>query len=260
MRLRYYQVAAFASKPFTGNPAGVVLLDRWLPARRMQAIAAENNLAETAFVLVRPGEPHGLRWFTPAVEVDLCGHATLAAAHVVMTQVEPGAKSVRFTTHSGLLAVVREGSRLTLDFPATPGRKVDPPPALIRGLGRVPKAVLRARDYLCVFPREEDVAGLKPDLQALAEVDSFGVIVSAPGRSVDFVSRFFAPGAGVPEDPVTGSSHCLLIPFWAGVLGKGKLTAAQLSPRGGRLYCRLEGERVRISGTLRDYLAGEILA
>lgn len=258
MRLRYFHLDAFGWKPFTGNPAGVVPLEKWLPTSRLQAIAAENNLSETAF-LVRTGETSfAIRWFTPAVEVDLCGHATLAAAQVVRTHLVPGATRLEFSSKSGPLLVTARGSKLVLNFPAWPGKRVDPPAALIRGLGKVPRVVYKARDYLAIFGREEDVRALKPDFPALAEVESLGVIISAHGRECDFVSRFFAPRAGILEDPVTGSAHCMLTPYWATALGKEKLTARQLSARGGRLTCQLAGDRVLIGGQVRAYLEGTI--
>ncbi len=262
MRIPFFHVDAFASEAFKGNPAGVCLLREWPPDPVMQAIAAENNLPETAFVL-RGGGRFGLRWFTPTVEVDLCGHATLAAAHVLFAHAgrPPGASIARieFQSKSGLLAVEREGEQLVLDFPSRPPLPCAAPEALIRGLGRAPLEVLGSRDYLCVYGRAEDVATLRPDLSLLAGLDRFGVIVTAPGSgAVDFVSRFFAPGDGIPEDPVTGSAHCTLIPYWAKRLGKSKLAARQISARGGELSCELAGDRVRIGGRAVTYLRGEI--
>jgi predicted PhzF superfamily epimerase YddE/YHI9 len=258
MVLRYFHVSAFGWKPFTGNPAGVIPLEKWLPARVMQAIAAQNNLAETAFLVPRKPGVHALRWFTPKVEVDLCGHATLAAAHVLRKHFEKGTEHLTFLTRGGILHVFAKGSRLYLDFPAMEVRKVDPPPALIRGLGVVPRAVFKGRDYLAVYGRPEDVARLKPDMDALASVESLGVIVTAPGKGVDFVSRFFAPQAGIPEDPATGSAHAMLTPFWSQTLGKKVLRAEQLSSRGGRFWCRALGDRVHIGGHVHDYLEGSV--
>jgi PhzF family phenazine biosynthesis protein len=240
----------------------VCLLREWLPDAVMQSIAAENNLPETAFVL-RGRERIELRWFTPTVEVDLCGHATLAAAHVLFAHVgtPKGAPVVRieFLSKSGPLAVERDGELLVLDFPSRPPAACKAPEALVRGLGSAPVEVLGSRDYLCVYEREEDVASLRPDMTLLAGLDRFGVIVTAPGSgAVDFVSRFFAPGDGIPEDPVTGSAHCTLIPYWSGRLGKSHLSARQISARGGELSCSLVGDRVRIGGRAVTYLSGEI--
>jgi predicted PhzF superfamily epimerase YddE/YHI9 len=268
MRIPFFHVDAFASEVFKGNPAGVCLLREWLPDAVMQAVAAENNLPETAFVL-RGKDRIELRWFTPTVEVDLCGHATLAAAHVLFAHMgglaHAGGPSaapiarIEFHSKSGLLAVERDGELLVLDFPSRPPLTCAAPEALIRGLGRAALEVLGSRDYLCVYEREEDVASLRPDMPLLAGLDRFGVIVTAPGSgAVDFVSRFFAPGDGIPEDPVTGSSHCTLIPYWATRLGRAKLSARQISARGGELACELAGDRVRIGGRAVTYLRGEI--
>jgi predicted PhzF superfamily epimerase YddE/YHI9 len=259
MRLPLYQVDAFTDRLFAGNPAAVCPLPAWLPEATMQAIAAENNLAETAF-FVREGSDYALRWFTPSVEVDLCGHATLAAGHVIMDLIEPARESVTFRTlKAGMLAVRRCGDWLAMDFPSRPAVPAEPPPGLVAALGGKPRAVLRARDHLVVYDRAAEIAALKPDLAALARVDCWAAIVTAPGEDgVDFVSRFFAPAQGVPEDPVTGSAHCTLIPYWAERLGKTKLDARQLSPRGGVLRCALRGERVSIAGQAVLYLRGEI--
>ena len=257
MKLPIYQIDAFTDRLFGGNPAAVVLLDHWLPDPVLAAIAAENNLAETAFV-IPGGDEIPLRWFTPAVEIDLCGHATLAAAHVLFRHVTPAADRLRFTTRSGVLTVTRTAKRLTLDFPARPGVATEITQVLTDALGARPCAVLQARDLLAVFEREEDVRSLQPDFARIAALEAFAVIVSAPGTTVDFVSRFFAPRAGIPEDPVTGSAHCTLVPYWAARLGKTELTAKQLSPRGGDLHCRLAGDRVLISGQTVEYLRGEI--
>jgi predicted PhzF superfamily epimerase YddE/YHI9 len=258
MKLPYYEVSAFTTNPFGGNPAGVCPLDAWLPAPVLQGIAANNNLAETAFT-VPQGNDFELRWFTPAVEMDLCGHATLAAAAVLFNERGLRGNEVRFHSRSGLLTVAREKDWLTLDFPvrpAAPGAIL--PPALIRGLGTTPKEVFKARDYLVVFDDEAEVRALKPDFAVLKTLDCLGIIATAPGNDCDFVSRFFAPGAGVDEDPVTGSAHCTLIPYWAQRLGKSKLFARQVSARGGELFCELAGERVRIGGKAVLYLRGEI--
>ncbi|MBL8470287.1 MAG: PhzF family phenazine biosynthesis protein [Rhodocyclaceae bacterium] len=252
-----FQVDAFTDRVFGGNPAAVVLLDGWLPDPVLASIAAENNLAETAFLI--PGSDEiPLRWFTPAVEVDLCGHATLAAAYVLFRHYQSAAKDITFSTMSGKLLVKRNGDRLTLDFPVRAGVPIAIPDDLVSALGARPKEVFRARDLLAVFDCEADVRSLQPDFARLAALDTFAVIVSAPGKDVDFVSRFFAPAAGVAEDPVTGSAHCTLAPYWAARLGKSNLTARQLSARGGELACQLAGKRVLISGRAVEYLRGEI--
>lgn len=257
MKLPYYEVSAFTTNPFGGNPAGVCPLEAWLPDAVLQGIAANNNLAETAFTV-----PHGhdfeLRWFTPTVEMDLCGHATLAAASVLFNERGLRGAAVRFHSRSGVLAVVRAGDLLTLDFPSRPPAPSAPLEALIHGLGAPPKEVFKARDYLAVFSNETEVRALQPDFAMLKTLDCLGIIATAPGDDCDFVSRFFAPGAGVDEDPVTGSAHCTLIPFWAGRLGKTKLFARQISQRGGGLFCELVGERVHIGGRATLYLRGEI--
>jgi predicted PhzF superfamily epimerase YddE/YHI9 len=259
MRIPLYQIDAFAERPLTGNPAAVCPLDAWLPDDVMQAIAAENNLAETAF-FVPEGKGWRLRWFTPTTEVDLCGHATLAAAHVIFTVLAPELQRVAFRTEkAGDLAVTRDGELLALDFPARPPAPCAEPAGLGRALGRRPTALLAARDYLAVYDEPEQVAALAPDFTALAALDRFAVIVTAPGRGeVDFVSRFFAPAQGVDEDPATGSAHCSLIPYWAGRLEKTRLAARQLSRRGGSFACELRGDRVAIAGRTVPYLTGTI--
>jgi predicted PhzF superfamily epimerase YddE/YHI9 len=257
-KLSYFQVDAFTGELFRGNPAGVCLLNKeWLPDELMQRIACENNLSETAFVL--PQEKYfELRWFTPAVEVDLCGHATLASAFVLFRQCGLTGGRVEFHSKSGPLIVTQKTAYLELDFPSRPGLATPPPPELIDGLGRVPKEILKARDWMAVFEVSEEVLAVKPKFELLAQVPGGKVIVTAPGKDVDFVSRFFAPGAGIDEDPVTGSAHCTLIPYWAARLGKKKLHGRQLSKRGGDLYCELRGDRVGIGGHAVLYSAGEI--
>lgn len=257
MKLPYYEVSAFTTNPFGGNPAGVCPLEAWLPDSVMLGIAANNNLAETAFMVPR-GNDFELRWFTPTVEMDLCGHATLAAASVLFNERGLRGDVVRFHSRSGVLSVARSGDLLTLDFPSRPPVLSGVPEALIRGLGATPKEVFKARDYLAVFSDAVEVRALQPDFAALKALDCLGIIVTAPGGDCDFVSRFFAPGAGVDEDPVTGSAHCTLIPFWAQRLGKTKLSARQVSARGGELFGELVGERVRIGGKAVHYLRGEI--
>src|ERR1700719_4183630 len=247
MRLPIYQVDAFTDKLFGGNPAAICPLETWLPDATMQAVAAENNLAETAF-FVRDGGDYALRWFTPTVEVDLCGHATLASGHVVLRFLEPQRDSVGFhTAKAGKLVVSRRADALVMDFPARPAVPCEAPAGLLEALGGAPREVLRARDHLVVYQTAAEIAALKPDLAALARVDCWAAIVTAPGENgVDFVSRFFAPAQGVPEDPVTGSAHTTLVPYGAKQLGKTTLKARQLSRRGGLLHCALNGERVDI--------------
>ena len=257
MKLPIYQVDAFASRLFGGNPAAVVILERWLEDDVLQAIAAENNLAETAFVVPRDGMAL-LRWFTPTIEVDLCGHATLAAGHVLFSHHYPSRTKLDFSTRSGVLSVGREGDRLSLDLPARPGTPIEVTDRLVSALGARPREAYVARDVLAVFDAESAVQALRPDFSLIAALDAFAVIVSAPGNVVDFVSRFFAPRAGIPEDPVTGSAHCTLVPYWAARLGKTRLTAKQLSARVGELDCELRGDRVVLTGRAVEYLRGEI--
>lgn len=253
----YYHVDAFTQHLFAGNPAGVGLLDQWLPDPLLQAIAAEHNLAETAF-LVADGPDFALRWFTPTQEVDLCGHATLASAHVLFELRAHTQPSIQFKTKSGVLTVTRDGERLVLDFPSRPPQPCATPAALLSGLRRPPLEVLRARDYFAVYASEKEIAELQPDFAALTVLDSLGLIVTAPGNECDFVSRFFAPGAGIPEDPVTGSAHCTLIPYWSARLGKKNLQARQISARGGKLWCQWENDRVKIGGYAVTYSCGTI--
>lgn len=257
MKLPIYQIDAFAERPFEGNPAAVCPLDDWLPDDVLQSIAGENNLAETAFYVGRDGS-YELRWFTPLKEVDLCGHATLAAAHVLFTSGGLTATRVTFQTRSGALHVFREGELLTLDFPAWPPVRCEVPPALPAALGAMPAECHRAMDYLAVFESEDAIRNLAPDFRRLQLLDLRGVIVTAAGSTSDFVSRFFAPNVGIDEDPATGSAHCTLAPYWANRLGRPVLTARQLSKRTGQLRCRVEGGRVFISGRTVPYLEGTI--
>ena len=242
---------------FEGNPAAVCPLEAWLPDGLMQAIAMENNLSETAFFVPEDGG-YRLRWFTPLAEVDLCGHATLASAHVILNALGAKANRVAFETRSGRLTVIRDGDMLAMDFPAQPPRPVEAPAALLEGLGARPTEVLAAGDYVAVFEDEETVRALIPDLGRLGELDLRGVSVTAKGTDCDFVSRFFAPKLGVPEDPVTGSAHCALAPYWADRFGKDELTARQLSKRGGDVRCRLAGDRVILSGGAVTFMEGWI--
>lgn len=261
MKLPIFQLDAFTCRRFGGNPAAVVVLSEWLPDKTLAAIAAENNLAETAFV-IPAGDVMPLRWFTPTTEIDLCGHATLATAHVLLQTYFPALERVRFSTRSGELTVSRvslpAAEGLRLDFPARPGQSVPLDNEMAAALGIPPQAACKARDLMLVFGSEAEVRALRPDFRRIAALDAMAVIATAPGEQVDFVSRFFAPAVGIDEDPVTGSAHCTLIPYWAERLGKTVLTARQVSSRGGDLWCELQGERVWIAGNVVEYLRGEI--
>jgi PhzF family phenazine biosynthesis protein len=252
-----YQVDAFASRVFTGNPAAVCPLQSWLPDAQLQAIAAENNLSETAF-FIPDGDAYQLRWFTPAVEVELCGHATLASAHVLFQELGVTSPQICFRTKSGDLTVQRQGDRLAMDFPSRPPDTCSVHPDLARALGRQPEKVLAARDYLAIFSSEDELRALQPNMELLATLDRSAVIATAPGKTYDLVSRFFAPAKGVAEDPVTGTAHCTLIPYWATRLGKRHLHAYQASARGGELWCEDCGPRVRIAGHAVLFLRGVI--
>jgi PhzF family phenazine biosynthesis protein len=287
---RIVQIDAFTDRAFGGNPAAVVPLDAWLPDPTLQSIAAENNLAETAFVMPwaesageaepspaqtetgpgvviegtapGPGEPaYHLRWFTPVAEVDLCGHATLATASLLFDEDDRDAGVVHFLTRSGWLSVRRSGSLLQLDLPARPAKRVpveEQPADLAAALGATPIAVWGARDLMVVFDTEAELRALRPDLTAIARWDWFAVVATAPGDDCDFVSRFFAPAQGVPEDPVTGSSHSTLVPYWGDRLNLRSLHARQASSRGGELWCTRSGDRVLISGHAVRFLDGTI--
>jgi PhzF family phenazine biosynthesis protein len=259
MRTPIFQVDAFTTLRFTGNPAAVMPMDSFLADTVMQAIAAENNLAETAF-LVPESDDYRLRWFTPKVEVPLCGHATLASAAVVMERLEPGRNSVIFHSASGPLTVKRAAAGYVMDFPARPSDKVSAPPGLAEALGVVPTEVfVNTFNYMAVLEGAQVLRGLAPDMTALASMDRPGVIVTAPGNGIyDFISRYFAPAKGIPEDPVTGAAHCMLTPYWAKRLGKTEFRAYQASPRGGEITCRLVGKRVELEGSCVFYLEGEV--
>jgi PhzF family phenazine biosynthesis protein len=266
MQIPLWQVDAFAARPFSGNPAAVCPLEQWLADDLMQAVAGENNLSETAFFVRRADGDFDLRWFTPQTEVDLCGHATLAAAWVLLREIEPARARVVFHTRSGPLTVTRAttaGDELAMDLPARPPRPIETPAALVRALGVAPVATLQARDLVAVYARAEEVRALRPDLAAIEALEGvFAVCVTAPGTGddadVDFVSRFFAPAKGVPEDPVTGSAHATLVPYWAARLGKKTLRARQTSARTGELGCALEGERVILTGRAVVVLRGTL--
>lgn len=257
MDLPYYQIDSFSSRLFAGNPAGVCLLEEWLPDATLQSIATENNQPETAFVIARQ-DHFDLRWFTPAVEVDLCGHATLAAAHVLFRHRGFTGDEIRFHTRSGILRVLRRGDALSLELPSLPAVPCDAPAALVKGLGKVPLLTAKAQDFLAIFATEAEVRNLQPDFAELKRLDTRGVIVTAPGDECDFVSRFFAPAVGVNEDPVTGSAHCTLVPYWAEQIGRTELAALQVSARGGELTCFLRGDRVTLAGRAKTYLSGTI--
>lgn len=260
MRLPLYQVDAFTDRLFGGNPAAICPLEAWLPEAAMQAIAAENNLSETAFIL-REGEDYAIRWFTPTAEVELCGHATLASAFVICTLIEPARTRVAFRTMKvGPLVVSRAGNEFAMDFPAWPPAPAAAPPGLAAALGGAPAATLLARErWLAVYEDGEAVAAMRPDFAAVKRLGGHGVVITGPGRDgVDFVSRYFAPAHGIDEDPVTGSTHCILTPYWAARLGKTRLRARQVSRRGGDLTCTVAGERVGIAGRATLYLQGTI--
>lgn len=258
MKIRQYQVDAFASRAFEGNPAAVCPLARWPDDDLLQAIAEENNLSETAF-FVPSDKGFRLRWFTPACEVDLCGHATLAAAHVLFAHLGHRGQGITFETRSGALSVKRKGDLLEMDFPACPPTPCARFELLARALGRQPLEVLRADDYMAVFDNEAAIRAIKPDFVLLGTLDLRGVIITAPGDSHDFVSRFFAPRLGIFEDPVTGSAHCTLTPYWAGRLGQRLLSARQVSKRGGSILCELNDDRVLLSGAAVTFMQAEIM-
>lgn len=258
-KLTLYQVDAFTDKLFHGNPAGVCILKSWPEEKVMQNIAAENNLPETAFI-VQKKDVVEIRWFTPTVEVDLCGHATLASAHVLFTYYSPGINLINFfSPRSGYLEVERNKEWLTLNFPKDIYTKIDVPEVLINAFQKTPVEAFRGKfDFLLIYAKQNDIEEMNPDLQMVATIGGRGVIVSAPGKEVDFVSRFFAPQSGINEDPVTGSAHTTLTPYWSKKTGKNKLTALQLSKRGGELVCEMAGLRVLISGKALTYMIGEI--
>ena len=256
MKIPLYQIDAFTNKVFSGNPAAVCPLENWLDDQTLQSISAENNLSETAF-FVKKDEHYEIRWFTPKTEVDLCGHATLASAFVIFNHINQTAQSVTFKTKkNGMLHVNREGALLAMNFPARKASPCPIPDQLIESLGERPEQVLLARDYLVVYDSEQIIQSLKPNMNLLMDLDALGVIITSVGERSDFVSRFFAPKVGVPEDPVTGSAHSTLIPFWSEKLGKKKLHAFQVSSRGGELFCEDLGQRVKIAGNAVQYLEG----
>lgn len=259
MKIPIYQVDAFSDQLFKGNPAAVCPLDNWLPDELMQNIAQENNLAETAFI-VRTENGYEIRWFTPTVEVDLCGHATLASAHVVFHELGHADEQVNFhSPRSGPLTVTKSNGQLVLDFPCDTIEQITLEPIHSAGLSKAPLAVYQGKtDLLLVYEMEADIRNLQPDFEALKIHPVRGIIVTAPGENVDFVSRFFGPACGVNEDPVTGSAHTTLTPYWSSILGKQTIKAMQLSQRTGSLTCTLKGDRVEIAGKSVLYLRGEI--
>jgi len=259
MKISIFQVDAFTEKLFGGNPAAVCILDEWPDDGLLQSIAAENNLAETAFI-VKNNNGYDIRWFTPLVEVYLCGHGTLASAHVIFNYSDCYEEELIFnSTRSGQLKVKKDGDLLTLDFPSDDIEMIDTPAGLARGLGIQPQETYRGKtDYMAVLSTQEEVMNLEPHFKLLAALPCRGIIVTAKGETVDFVSRFFAPQCGINEDPVTGSAHTTLAPYWARTLGKNKLTAMQVSTRVGHLQCKYLGERTEISGHAVTYMSGEI--
>ncbi len=257
MKIKFYQVDAFTSEMFGGNPAGVCPLDEWIPEASMQLIATENNLSETAF-FVDNGKHFEIRWFTPEVEINLCGHATLASGHVLFNHLGYPKNEIVFSSISGELKVSQKNGLLALDFPTNEFKKITALPEIIKGLGLKPIEVYLGSYCMAVVDNEANVRDLNVDFQQLLTIDANGIIVTAKGDEVDFVSRFFAPRMGINEDPVTGSAHTYLIPYWANKLGKNELSALQLSKRGGELYCKLIDKRVEIMGHAVTYMEGEI--
>lgn len=258
MNLTLFQVDAFAKEVFKGNPAAICPLDEWLDPGLMQKIALENNLSETAY-FVKKDDVYEIRWFTPGAEIDLCGHATLASAYVIFEILQAEERLIKFHSHlGGTLTVEKQDDVLLLDFPSRPPKACEIPEGLIEAVGKEPKEVLRSRDYFLVYETEQEILDIDPNFSELLKIPAHAVIVTAKGDSSDFVSRFFAPEVGLFEDPVTGSAHCNLIPYWAERLGKTELFARQVSARGGELFCQLKGDRVKIGGHAVLYLKGEI--
>jgi len=257
MRLSVFQIDAFAEKLFQGNPAAVVPLEEWLPDKLLQDIAQENNLSETAYFM-KQGDGYHIRWFTPTVEVDLCGHATLAAAHVIFEILGFQGNEIVFHSKSGELKVTKRNDLIELDFPVSTISKCETPIEIIQAFGKEPIEVWKSDDYIAVYENESDIVSLSPDFSILNKLECRGVVATAQGEKTDFVSRFFAPKCGINEDPVTGSAYCELTPYWAKQLGKNKLSATQLSQRGGKLQCELAGDRVLIAGKAITYLQGSI--
>ena len=257
MEISLYQIDAFASKLFEGNPAAVCPLDEWLPDEIMQSIAEENNLSETAFFVPHGNDFH-IRWFTPASEVDLCGHATLASAYVLFNILGYQKEAIQFNSKSGILVVTKDEDWLTLDFPKQPPVPCNTPNEIVAAFNVKPVECLKSEDLIAVFKNEIDIESANPDFEQLKKLDSRGVIITAKSMRYDFVARFFAPKYGIPEDPVTGSAYTQLAPYWASKLGSKKFSVKQMSPRGGELYCEIVGDRVLISGKATKYMEGKI--
>lgn len=251
-----YKVDAFTDKLFGGNPAAVCPLENWLADKVMQKLAAENNLSETAF-FVKENDVYHIRWFTPEYEIDLCGHATLGSAYIIFNHLNHTSDTIDFTCKSGLLQVKKKGDLIELNFPSRMPVDCDAPEALLAGINIKPSKILKSRDYFLVYDDEETIDQIVPDYTHLNKLDVVGVIVTAPGKEVDFVSRFFVPNSVIGEDPATGSAHCNLIPYWASELNKSQLTATQLSPRKAQFICEHKGERVLMAGNVVLYLKGE---
>jgi len=257
MKLPIYQIDAFTSNIFEGNPAAIVPLKEWITSKLMQEIAMENNLSETAFI-VKAGEDYEIRWFTPLCEVDLCGHATLASAYLVLYLLEPNKDEVTFSSKSGDLNIKKDDGLLAINLPIAQNKKTDISETLSEALGKMPLEVYESDDLMAIYGNESDIKNLDPDFIKLKEINTRGIIVTAPGEHVDFVSRFFAPAVGINEDPVTGSAHTKLVPFWSTKTGKKELNAKQLSKRTGKLICRNNNDYVQLLGNARIYLSGEI--
>ncbi|MCY8504879.1 PhzF family phenazine biosynthesis protein [Bacillus atrophaeus] len=256
--MKYYVVDAFAENLFEGNPAGVCIMKEWIPDELMQQIAAENNLSETAFA-VKEGENYRLRWFTPADEIDLCGHATLATAYVIANFYESNVEEIKFQTISGELVVVKKGELYEMDFPSRMPKEISLTEEMVEALGVKPVEVHLGRDLIFVLEKEDDVLNASPDFSKLKELpDGLGVLITARSEKYDFVSRAFFPKLNVNEDPVCGSAHCNFIPYWAKNLSKNEMVARQLSKRGGKLYCKFEGDRVKISGSAVLYSIADL--
>jgi len=257
MKISIFQVDAFTSELFCGNPAAVCPLENWTSDKILQSIASENNLSETAF-FVRENDGYRIRWFTPTCEVDLCGHATLASAYIIFNEIDKTASNIKFFSNSGKLNVIKDSDLISLDFPSLPPKISQNPENIYSAFNIKPNEVLEADDYLLVYDNPQQIESILPDLNVLRDIDLRGVIVSSKGNDCDFVSRFFAPKYGIDEDPATGSAHCTLIPYWSEKLGKKKLHAKQLSKRGGELFCEMTNDRVIVSGQAVKYLSGEI--
>ena len=257
MELNLYQIDSFTDTPFGGNPAAIIPLKTWLPDNIMQSIAEENNLSETAFFVPNNKGFH-IRWFTPKTEVDLCGHATLAAAYVLFNIQGYNKERIEFESKSGTLTVLQKDNWLVMDLPAQPPIPCDVPDEIVKAFDKVPIECLRSEDYIAVFETESDILSIKLDIDYLKKLDLRGVIITAKSRQYDFVSRFFAPKYGIDEDPVTGSAHTQLIPYWAHKLGKTNMQAKQVSSRGGEIFCELHNDRVLISGKAVKFLEGKI--